>query len=226
MTGRSPAACACCQTRCASGRRARTPTPKTGWSSPTAPDPTRPPAPVWRVSFARWASTLAPSPAAMPPGAAPTRSSPNLPLLRPWHRQAERGQDVQCPTGNSYEPSYQRGKGQLERARTVAEDVIVIGGGIVGASAAYALARRGARVTLVDRGDAGQATAAGAGILSPGTSIRPLPAFFTIGLPASAYYDTLLARLAEDGETETGYAVAGLLHIATSEEELTQLPDL
>jgi glycine/D-amino acid oxidase-like deaminating enzyme len=80
----------------------------------------------------------------------------------------------------------------------VAEDVIVIGGGVVGASAAYALARRGARVTLVDRGDAGQATAAGAGILSPGTSIRPLPAFFAIGQPASAYYDTLLAQLAED----------------------------
>ena len=75
----------------------------------------------------------------------------------------------------------------LERARTVAEDVIVIGGGVVGASAAYALARRGARVTLVDRGDAGQATAAGAGILSAGTSIRPLPAFFTVLSFPSAY---------------------------------------
>lgn len=108
----------------------------------------------------------------------------------------------------------------------MAEDVIVIGGGIVGASAAYALARRGARVTLVDRGDAGQATAAGAGILSPGTSVRPLPSFFAIGLPASAYYDTLLAQLAEDGETETGYAVVGLLHVATSQEERTRLPEL
>ncbi len=108
----------------------------------------------------------------------------------------------------------------------MAEDVIVIGGGIVGASATYALARRGARVTLVDRGDVGQATASGAGILSPGTSIRPLPAFFAIGRPASAYYDTLLAQLAEDGETETGYAVAGLLHVATSAEEGARLPEL
>ncbi len=108
----------------------------------------------------------------------------------------------------------------------MAEDVIVIGGGIVGASATYALARRGARVTLVDRGDVGQATASGAGILSPGASIRPLPAFFAIGRPASAYYDTLLAQLAEDGETETGYAVAGLLHVATSAEEGARLPEL
>lgn len=105
-------------------------------------------------------------------------------------------------------------------------DVIVVGGGIVGASAAYALARRGARVALVDRGDAGQATAAGAGIISPGTSIRPLPAFFTIGRPASAFYEPLLAQLAEDGETASGYEVAGLLHVATSEDEAARLPEL
>lgn len=106
------------------------------------------------------------------------------------------------------------------------DDVIVIGGGIVGASAAYALARCGARVTLVDRGDAGQATAAGAGIISPGTSIRPLPAFFAIGRPASAFYEPLLAQLAEDSETDTGYEVAGLLHVATSEDEAARLPEL
>jgi D-amino-acid dehydrogenase len=106
-------------------------------------------------------------------------------------------------------------------------DVIVIGGGIVGASAVYALARRGGvRVTLVDRGDAGQATAAGAGIISPGTSIRPLSAFFAIGRPASAFYEPLLAQLAEDGETDTGYEVAGLLHVATSEDEAARLPEL
>src|SRR5262245_44090036 len=105
-------------------------------------------------------------------------------------------------------------------------DIIVIGGGIVGASAAYVLARRGARVTLVDRGDAGQATAAGAGIISPGTSLRPLPDFFALARPASAYYSELLAQLAEDGETETGYAVAGLLHVAISAEEAAQLPAL
>jgi len=105
-------------------------------------------------------------------------------------------------------------------------DILVIGGGIVGASAAYALARRGARVTLVDRGDAGQATAAGAGIISPGTSLRPLPAFFALARPASAYYSELLAQLAEDGQTETGYAVVGLLHVACSAEEAAQLPAL
>ena len=47
-------------------------------------------------------------------------------------------------------------------------EVVVVGGGLVGVSAAYRLACRGAHATLVDRADAGQATAAGAGIISPG----------------------------------------------------------
>lgn len=108
----------------------------------------------------------------------------------------------------------------------MAEDVIVIGGGVVGASAAYALARRGVRVTLVDRGDAGQATAAGAGIISLGTSTGAPPAFFALGLPGLAYFDALQEQLAEDGETQTGYDVVGMLHVAMSEAEADQLPAL
>ena len=106
------------------------------------------------------------------------------------------------------------------------DDVIVIGGGIVGASAAYRLARSGARVTLVDRADVGQATAAGAGIISPGTSYKPPTAFFPLAFRAVAYYDTLLAALEEDGETETGFEAVGLLHVATTEAEAMTLPIL
>lgn len=108
----------------------------------------------------------------------------------------------------------------------MAEDVIVIGGGVVGASAAYALARRGVRVTLVDRGDAGQATAAGAGIISLGTSTGAPPALFALGLPGLAYFDALQEQLAEGGETQTGYDVVGMLHVAMSEAEADQLPAL
>ncbi len=103
------------------------------------------------------------------------------------------------------------------------DDVIVIGGGLVGASAAYALARAGARVTLVDRGDEGQATAAGAGIIAPGSSPRATPEFLTLAQPASAYYPVLHAQLAEEDETETGYDVVGMLHVATGAEETERL---
>jgi D-amino-acid dehydrogenase len=92
-------------------------------------------------------------------------------------------------------------------------DVIVIGGGIAGSSAAYALARAGADVTLVDRADAGQATAAGAGIIAPGTNTSLPDAFYALAYRAVAYYDELMANLASDSETHTGYDVVGLLHV-------------
>jgi D-amino-acid dehydrogenase len=102
--------------------------------------------------------------------------------------------------------------------------VIVLGGGIVGASAAYHLARSGAQVTLIDQAQAGQATAAGAGIIAPGTSFRPPTAFFPLAFRAVAYYDELLASLSNDGEHTTGYETVGLLHVATTEEEVARLP--
>ncbi len=106
------------------------------------------------------------------------------------------------------------------------DDIIVVGGGIVGASAAYHLARAGAQVTLIDQAQPGQATAAGAGIIAPGTGFGQSTAFFTLAFRAVDYYEELLAHLAEDGESNTGYETVGMLHIATSEDEAARLPIL
>ncbi|MDI3341416.1 MAG: FAD-dependent oxidoreductase [Sphaerobacter sp.] len=105
-------------------------------------------------------------------------------------------------------------------------DVVVIGGGIVGAAAAYRLARCGVPVTLVDRADPGQATAAGAGIIAPATSLRPLPPFYPLAARAVGFYPELLAQLAEDGETNTGYEVVGSLFVAASEQEAARLDEV
>jgi len=52
--------------------------------------------------------------------------------------------------------------------------IAVIGAGVVGAAAAYVLCKRGAHVTLIDRGDPGRGCSYGnAGALSPG-SVAPL----------------------------------------------------
>src|SRR5262245_60954730 len=110
-------------------------------------------------------------------------------------------------------------------AEATAHDVIVIGGGLVGWSAAYRLVRAGLGVAVVDRADPGQATAAGAGIISPGTTFRPLPAFYPLSKAAVAYYPTMLAELAEDGETETGYEEVGCLFLARDEAETALLPE-
>ncbi len=99
-------------------------------------------------------------------------------------------------------------------------DAIVIGGGIVGASTAYHLVRAGTKTLLIDRMDAGRATDAGAGILSPETNTRDGEAWFNFALEAVDYYPTLIERLQTEQEGETGYARCGKLIVAVSEDEI------
>ena len=98
-------------------------------------------------------------------------------------------------------------------------DVIVAGGGVVGATAAYLCARGGLRTLLLDRVDTGRATDAGAGIIAPRTSTRS-EALFELGLRSGDFYPTLLGYLAEDGGGDTGYARCGDLRVAVTEDEM------
>jgi D-amino-acid dehydrogenase len=100
-------------------------------------------------------------------------------------------------------------------------DVIVVGGGIVGMSTAYHLVCAGARTLLIDREDRGRATDAGAGILSPETNSRDPEAWFDFATTAVGYYPTLVQRLQEDQEGDTGYARCGQMVVAVSEDEFT-----
>ncbi len=104
--------------------------------------------------------------------------------------------------------------------------VAVIGGGIVGASAAYHLARAGVETILVDRQDQGHATAAGAGIISPGASTRPPTAFFPLAQISATYYPELVASLAAIGEVDSRYEVVGELILARTDDEYGDLPAL
>ena len=99
---------------------------------------------------------------------------------------------------------------------------IVVGGGVVAAGAAYQLARRGAAVVIVEGNQAGTATSAGAGIICPWTA--PLGgAWYRLCCEGARHYPHLLAMLADDGETETGYARVGALRVAQHEEALAGL---
>lgn len=99
--------------------------------------------------------------------------------------------------------------------------VTVVGGGIVGSSVAYHLARAGVETRLFDREDPGRATTAGAGILSPPTSSgAPSEAWFRFALEAVGYYPELVDRLEAEQANDTGYAPCGLLKVAVDDGEV------
>jgi glycine/D-amino acid oxidase-like deaminating enzyme len=99
-------------------------------------------------------------------------------------------------------------------------DAIVVGGGLLGTATAYHLVAAGARTLLVDRADAGRATDAGAGILSPETNSRDPDAWFRLAVEAVAYYPELVDRLRGEQGGDTGYARCGKLVVAVSDDEI------
>lgn len=76
-------------------------------------------------------------------------------------------------------------------------DLIIVGGGIVGASAALTAVRKGATVALVDAGLPGRASEAGAGIISPVALDRceDRPEWTSVITRCVAHYQELLAHL-------------------------------
>jgi len=96
-------------------------------------------------------------------------------------------------------------------------DVVVVGGGLVGAALGYELARSGARTLLVDRRDLGRATDAGAGILSAETTVVDDDAWFELAMAAARHYRELVPALTEAGARDPGYTTCGSLRVAFRE---------
>ena len=90
-------------------------------------------------------------------------------------------------------------------------DVLVVGGGIVGLSTAWHLVKGGARVLLLDAGEAGRATDAGAGILATADAIDHPDPVQRFVARAARHYPALIEELAAEDAGPTGYKVAGRL---------------
>lgn len=95
--------------------------------------------------------------------------------------------------------------------------MIIVGSGITGAACALEAASLGAEVILADAGLEGRATAAGAGIISPWSSRVEDPAWHTFAAAAAREYPALIERLADAGETDTGYRKVGALYLCDDE---------
>jgi len=97
-------------------------------------------------------------------------------------------------------------------------DVIVVGGGAVGAACARELAAAGRRVLLVERGAAGgEAWHAAAGMLAPQIESEPEAPLFDLGIAGRERYVLLASQLLEGTGIDIGLWGSGIANLATDE---------
>jgi glycine oxidase len=97
---------------------------------------------------------------------------------------------------------------------SASSDVLVIGGGVIGLTTAYFLARDGVRVTVVDKGELGrEASWAGAGIIPPGNPDRAAHPGDRLRALSSQIYPAFSAELREQTGVDNGYVRCGGLEM-------------
>ncbi|MGH7579027.1 MAG: glycine oxidase ThiO [Gemmatimonadales bacterium] len=107
---------------------------------------------------------------------------------------------------------------------TAAYDVIVVGGGPVGAACARELALAGRRILLLDpEGDQGQGWRAAAGMLAPQMEAEAEDPLLHLGLAAREYYGPLADALLESTGTDIGLWREGIAGVAGDEAEAGEL---
>jgi glycine oxidase len=101
-------------------------------------------------------------------------------------------------------------------------DVLIIGGGVIGLTAAYFLGRDGTHVEVVDQGDFGQeASWAGAGILPPGNPQRAQTPLAQLRAHSAVLFPALSAELQELTGIDNGYIRSGGLDFLLEEHQAT-----
>lgn len=99
-----------------------------------------------------------------------------------------------------------------------AADVVVIGGGVIGCALAGELARRGVRVTVVERERPGAgASSVAAGMLAPLPESSGLGSFYSLAWASLELYPAFVARLLEATGIDVGYRRDGKLEVALDE---------
>jgi glycine oxidase len=103
---------------------------------------------------------------------------------------------------------------------SVNPDVLIVGGGVIGLTTAYFLARAEARVAVMDQGDLGrQASWAGAGIIPPASLDHAHSPFDLLRARSCALYPVLSRDLREQTGIDNGYFVCGGLEVPEGDEE-------
>lgn len=100
------------------------------------------------------------------------------------------------------------------------DDVLVVGGGVIGLSIAEAAARAGLRVRLLEAdGLASGASGAAAGMLAPISESHGDPRWLALGLASLMRFEALCARLLEETGIDPELEASGLLRLVASDSD-------
>lgn len=102
-------------------------------------------------------------------------------------------------------------------------DICIVGGGVIGLTLAYLLAKEKVSVTLLDKGDLGQeASWAGAGILPAGNPTKAKSAMAKWRGQAVAFFPSFSAELKSLTGIDNGYWQCGGLELRSSADQLEE----
>lgn len=104
------------------------------------------------------------------------------------------------------------------------DDVLILGGGVIGLSLAYELATHGLRVQVIDRASPGrEASWAGAGILPPARRDTAQDACEQLAGMSCQLHAEWAERLRDETGINTGYRRCGGIYVATATDEIAAL---
>ncbi len=112
----------------------------------------------------------------------------------------------------------------MPRKSAAIPDVLIIGGGIMGTSSAWELARHGAKVTVLERSVPGaEASSAAAGILGAQAEAHAPGPMAELCLASRARYAKFAAALSKETQIDVGYRECGVLQVGFERKRLNEL---
>lgn len=108
--------------------------------------------------------------------------------------------------------------------RVMETDVLVVGGGVIGASIAYELAKAGVKTLVVEKNEMGsQSTRAGAGMLGAQVEMMAPGAMYELGVASRALFSRLREELLEVSGQDMELQTPGIFRVAVSMADRQEL---